>query len=164
MPGAGLDTSQRSQWNYDSPLVETFNLGSFDYGTASAVKAVDLPAGCRFARIINVQGLVTEAFACDTTAATFVCGITGGDVDKFMIFTFPDATAINTTYSLRDTGITPFSAATYDYSDFGYGVIDMNTAGTSSAALTELAFLPVVGVDSGTEAGIATMMVTMGWW
>ncbi len=148
--------------HYDNPLTISYTFAGVDFASVTVVKEIAVPSGMNTARIDAVSGAVSEATACDMTEAQWVCGITGGDVDKFMQLKIDDGIAIDTHF---DLGIDPdaFTDSVNGAAD-PYGGVNVINVGADGEDLTSIDFLPIAGVDAGTEAGIADMTVTISWW
>ena len=100
------------------------------------------PTGKR-GTIIDVGIEVTETFACDSTEASFQVG-TSSDADAYCKLNVTDGTAITDTFNIQnDTD----------------AIID-----EALPADTQIECLPVVGVDSGTEAGIGYPYIVVAWY
>ena len=93
--------------------------------------------------IIDVGIEVTETFACDSTEASFQVGTTG-DAAAYCKLNIPDGTALTDTFNIQDD------------TD---AIID-----EALPADTQIECTPVVGVDSGTEAGIGYPYVVVAWY
>jgi hypothetical protein len=148
--------------HYDNPLRISYTFAGVDFASVTAVKEVAVPPGKTMARIDSVSGAVSEVFACDQTEAQYVCGITGTDVDKFMQLKIPDATAVDTHFNEAiDAGA--FTDSVNGAAD-PYGGANVINVGAQGEDITSLDFLPIAGVDAGTETGIADMTVVISWW
>ena len=93
--------------------------------------------------IIDVGIEVTETCACDSTEASFQVGTTG-DADAYCKLNITDGTALTDTFNIQDD------------SD---AIID-----EAIPADTQIECTPVVGVDSGTEAGMGYPYVVVAWY
>ena len=93
--------------------------------------------------IVDVGVEVTETFACDSTEASFQVGTTA-DQNAYAQLNITDGTAITDTFNIQnDTN----------------AIID-----EALPADTQIECTPVVGVDSGTEAGIGYPYIVVAWY
>ena len=93
--------------------------------------------------IIDVGIEVTETFACDSTEASFLVGTTADD-DAYCKLNITDGTALTDTFNIQD---------------------DTNAIiAEAIPADTQIECTPVVGVDSGTEAGQGFPYVVVEWY
>ena len=93
--------------------------------------------------IIDVGIEVTETFACDSTEASFLVGTTADD-DAYCKLNITDGTALTDTFNIQD---------------------DTNAIiAEAIPADTQIECKPVVGVDSGTEAGQGFPYVVVEWY
>jgi len=93
--------------------------------------------------IVDVGVEVTETFACDSTEASFQVGTTA-DQNAYCQLNITDGTALTDTFNIQnDTN----------------AIID-----EALPADTQIECTPVVGVDSGTEAGIGYPYVVVAWY
>ena len=93
--------------------------------------------------IVDVGIEVTETFACDSTEASFQVGTTG-DANAYCQLNITDGTLLTDTFNIQD-----------------------DTNAIIDEALptdTQIECKPVVGVDSGTEAGIGYPYVVVEWY
>jgi hypothetical protein len=127
--------------SYSEPVHETINLGSVDFGTGGLITSFRAPAGYENGRILEVQARVTETFACDATPGTVSIG-TAADPDAYALLNIADATAATDTFNSRDDSDAIIDA---DIDD------------------TQIEVVCAVGVDAGTEAGIADISIVVSW-
>ena len=93
--------------------------------------------------IVDVGIEVTETFACDSTEASFQVGTTG-DQNAYCQLNITDGTLLTDTFNIQD---------------------DTNAIiAEAIPADTQIECKPVVGVDSGTEAGIGYPYVVVSWY
>ena len=93
--------------------------------------------------IVDVGVEVTETFACDSTEASFQVGTTA-DQNAYAQLNITDGTALTDTFNIQnDTN----------------AIID-----EALPADTQIECTPVVGVDSGTEAGIGYPYIVVAWY
>ena len=130
--------------SYSNPVTTRIQSGaSQDMGNGTpTVFSFKGPTGMK-GTIIDVGIEVTETFACDATEASFLVGTTADD-DAYCKLNITDGTAAGDTFNIQD-----------------------DTDAIISEALpadTQIECTPVVGVDSGTEAGIGYPYVVVAWY
>jgi len=130
--------------SYSNPVTTRIQSGAAqDMGNGTpTVFSFKGPTGMQ-GTIIDVGIEVTETFACDSTEASFLVGTTSDD-DAYAKLNITDGTALTDTFNIQD-----------------------DTNAIISEALpadTQIECKPVVGVDSGTEAGIGYPYVVVEWY
>ena len=130
--------------SYSNPNWERFESGAVqDMGNGTPVVfSFKGPTG-KQGTIVDVGIEVTETFACDATEASFQVG-TASDADAYCKLNITDGTAAGDTFNIQnDTNAIISEALPAD---------------------TQIECTPVVGVDSGTEAGIGYPYVVVAWY
>ena len=130
--------------SYSNPVTTRIQSGSAqDMGNGTpTVFSFKGPTGMK-GTIIDVGIEVTETFACDSTEASFQVGTTG-DANAYCQLNVTDGTALTDTFNIQnDTNAIIAEAIPAD---------------------TQIECTPVVGVDSGTEAGIGYPYVVVEWY
>ena len=130
--------------SYSNPVTTRIQSGAVqDLGNGvPTVFSFKGPTGMQ-GTIIDVGIEVTETFACDSTEAYFAVGTTG-DSNAYCQLNITDGTALTDTFNIQnDTN----------------AIID-----EALPADTQIECTPVVGVDSGTEAGIGYPYVVVAWY
>ena len=130
--------------SYSNPVTTRIQSGAAqDMGNGTpTVFSFKGPTGMK-GTIIDVGIEVTETFACDSTEASFQVGTTG-DANAYCQLNVTDGTALTDTFNIQnDTN----------------AIID-----EALPADTQIECTPVVGVDSGTEAGIGYPYVVVEWY
>ena len=130
--------------SYSNPVTTRIQSGaSQDMGNGTpTVFSFKGPTGMK-GTIIDVGIEVTETFACDSTEASFQVG-TGADQNAYCQLNITDGTALTDTFNIQDDT---------------NAIID-----EALPADTQIECTPVVGVDSGTEAGIGYPYVVVEWY
>jgi len=129
--------------SYSNPVTTRIQSGAVqDMGNGTpTVFSFKGPTGMK-GTIIDVGIEVTETFACDSTEASFQVGTTG-DANAYCQLNVTDGTALTDTFNIQnDTNAIIAEAIPAD---------------------TQIECTPVVGVDSGTEAGIGYPYVVVEW-
>jgi hypothetical protein len=130
--------------SYSNPVTTRIQSGAAqDMGNGTpTVFSFKGPTGMK-GTIIDVGIEVTETFACDSTEASFQVGTTG-DANAYCQLNVTDGTALTDTFNIQnDTNAIIAEAIPAD---------------------TQIECTPVVGVDSGTEAGIGYPYVVVEWY
>jgi len=130
--------------SYSNPVTTRIQSGAAqDMGNGTpTVFSFKGPTGMK-GTIIDVGIEVTETFACDSTEASFQVGTTG-DANAYCQLNVTDGTALTDTFNIQnDTNAIIAEAIPAD---------------------TQIECTPVVGVDSGTEAGIGYPYVVVAWY
>ena len=130
--------------SYSNPVTTRIQSGAAqDMGNGTPpVFSFKGPTGMK-GTIIDVGIEVTETFACDSTEASFQVGTTG-DANAYCQLNVTDGTALTDTFNIQnDTNAIIAEAIPAD---------------------TQIECTPVVGVDSGTEAGIGYPYVVVEWY
>ena len=130
--------------SYSNPVTTRIQSGAIqDLGNGTpTVFSFKGPTGMQ-GTIIDVGIEVTETFACDSTEASFLVGTTADD-DAYAKLNITDGTALTDTFNIQnDTNAITDEALPAD---------------------TQIECTPVVGVDSGTEAGIGYPYVVVEWY
>ena len=130
--------------SYSNPVTTRIQSGAAqDMGNGTpTVFSFKGPTGMK-GTIIDVGIEVTETFACDSTEASFQVGTTG-DANAYCQLNVTDGTALSDTFKIQnDTNAIIAEAIPAD---------------------TQIECTPVVGVDSGTEAGIGYPYVVVEWY
>jgi len=130
--------------SYSNPVTTRIQSGAVqDMGNGTpTVFSFKGPTGMK-GTIIDVGIEVTETFACDSTEASFQVGTTG-DANAYCQLNVTDGTALTDTFNIQnDTNAIIAEAIPAD---------------------TQIECTPVVGVDSGTEAGIGYPYVVVEWY
>ena len=130
--------------SYSNPVTTRIQSGAVqDMGNGTpTVFSFKGPTGMQ-GTIIDVGIEVTETFACDQTEAYFQVG-SGSDANAYCQLNITDGTALTDTFNIQDDT---------------NAIID-----EALPADTQLECTPVVGVDSGTEAGIGYPYVVVEWY
>ena len=137
--------------HYDNPMRLTYCLPSRDFTGAAGVVAIARPAGCRFARIRDIQLSATVAWVGVTTKGEVQIG-DGTDADKFATLA-PETLAAGSAYGFKDG----------DGVAADYPRIDMDVDGNAGAAMTQLILTYTQATGSG-AAGTAIPTVVIDWW
>ena len=130
--------------SYSNPVTTRIQSGAVqDVGDGTpTVFSFKGPTGMK-GTIIDVGIEVTETFACDSTEASFQVGTTG-DANAYCQLNVTDGTALTDTFNIQnDTNAIIAEAIPAD---------------------TQIECTPVVGVDSGTEAGKGFPYVVVEWY
>ena len=130
--------------SYSNPVTTRIQSGAVqDMGNGTpTVFSFKGPTGMK-GTIIDVGIEVTETFACDSTEASFQVGTTG-DANAYCQLNVTDGTALTDTFNIQnDTNAIIAEAIPAD---------------------TQIECTPVVGVDSGTEAGKGFPYVVVEWY
>jgi len=130
--------------SYSNPVTTRIQSGAAqDMGNGTpTVFSFKGPTGMK-GTIIDVGIEVTETFACDSTEASFQVGTTG-DANAYCQLNVTDGTALTDTFNIQN---------------------DTNAIiAEAIPANTQIECTPVVGVDSGTEAGIGYPYVVVEWY
>ena len=129
--------------SYSNPVTTRIQSGDVqDLGGTPTAYSFKGPTGMQ-GTIIDIGIEVTETFADDTLEACFNVG-TSSDADAYAKLNITDGTALTDTFNIQD-----------------------DTNAIISEALpadTQIECKPVVGVDSGTEAGIGYPYVVVAWY
>ena len=129
--------------SYSNPVTTRIQSGDVqDLGGTPTAYSFKGPTGMQ-GTIIDIGIEVTETFACDSLEACFNIG-TSSDADAYAKLNITDGTAITDTFNIQnDTN----------------AIID-----EALPADTQIECTPVVGVDSGTEAGQGFPYVVVAWY
>jgi len=129
--------------SYSNPVTTRIQSGAAqDMGGTPTGFSFKGPTG-KQGTIIDVGVEVTETFACDSTEAAFKVGTTA-TAAAYAQLNITDGTALTDTFNIQnDTN----------------AIID-----EALPADTQIECTPVVGVDSGTEAGIGYPYVVVAWY
>ena len=129
--------------SYSNPVTTRIQSGDVqDLGGTPTAYSFKGPTGMQ-GTIIDIGIEVTETFADDTLEACFNVG-TSSDADAYAKLNITDGTAITDTFNIQnDTNVIVDEALPAD---------------------TQIECTPVVGVDSGTEAGIGYPYVVVEWY
>lgn len=127
--------------SYSNMDIITYTLPAVDFGTGGLTTSIRAPAGYDKGRILEVGARVTEVFACDSTAGLVEIGTTG-DADAYVAMSIADATAATDFFNVRD---------------------DSDAIIEADVDSTQLEIVCTVGVDAGTESGIADIIIVIGW-
>ena len=130
--------------SYSNPVTTRIQSGAAqDMGNGTpTVFSFKGPTGKK-GTIVDVGIEVTETFACASTEASFQVGTTG-DANAYCQLNVTDGTALTDTFNIQN---------------------DTNAIiAEAIPANTQIECTPVVGVDSGTEAGIGYPYVVVEWY
>lgn len=138
---------------YDKPIRKVYNLGVIDFGDA-ANRDITLPIGPsgKKGRVVGIQALPTEVFACDTLAARVQVGSSAGDT-SYGDLVIADATAVD---AIQNEDNVSGTIPTF-VSGTGTGNTEIPAGG---AAVVRGKF----GTDGTAVTGQAEVQITIDWY
>lgn len=131
---------------YDRLIAITYLFAALDLAGATADQAIAVPVGARFAKVLDVQAVLTEAVVGTTSPAILNVG-TSANASLMATLSIPNGAAIGSVHNSRSAGFSH------------NGVYQADAEGSEQDTL----LLSITDPTGGTPAGTANVSIVIGY-